>query len=52
MELFDGTELIEELLVDQPRHEEELVVGHELIDDLLLQALGLQKAETEERGDT
>lgn len=51
VELFDGTELIEELLVDQPRHEEELVVGHELVDDLLLQALGLQRAETEERDD-
>lgn len=26
VELFDRTELIEKLLIDQPRHEEELVV--------------------------
>lgn len=45
VELFDRTELVEELLVDQPRHEEELVVGHELVDDWLLQALGLQRAQ-------
>jgi len=43
VELFHGTELVEELLVDQPRDQEELVVGHELVDDLLLHALGLQR---------
>lgn len=52
VELFDRTELVEELLVDQPRHQEELVVGHELVDDGLLQALGLQKVKKEERDDT
>lgn len=51
VELFDGTELVEELLVDQPRHEEELVVGHELVDDWLLHALGLQTGLKEERDD-
>lgn len=43
VELFDRTELIKKLLVDQPRHEEKLVVGHKLVDNLLLQALCLQK---------
>lgn len=45
MELFDRTELVEELLVDQPRHQEELVVGYELVDDGLLQTLCLQKVQ-------
>lgn len=41
VELFDGTELVEELLVDEPRHQEELIVGHELVDDLLFHAFSL-----------
>lgn len=52
VKLLDRTELVEELLVDQPRHEEELVVGHELVDDWLLQALGLRSAQKEGRDDT
>lgn len=45
VKLFDRTELIEQLLVDQPWHEEKLVVCHELINNLLLHAFGLQRAD-------
>ena len=48
MELFHRTELIEELLVDQAWNQEEFIVGHELINDLLFHSLGLQRT-TEER---
>lgn len=43
MELFDRTELIKELLIDQPWHEEKFVVCHELIDNLLFHSFGLQR---------
>lgn len=45
VKLFDGTELIEELLVDQPWHQEEFVVCHELVDYLLLHPFGLWRAD-------
>lgn len=45
MELFDRTQLIKKLLVDQPWHLQELVVGDELIHDLSLHPSGLKERE-------
>lgn len=45
MKLFDGTELIEQLLIDQPWNEQKFVVRHELINYLLLHSFGLQRGE-------
>ena len=42
MELLDGTQLVKKLLVDQPRHLQELVVGDKLIHDLSLHPFGLK----------
>lgn len=42
MELLDGAELIKELLIDQPRHLQELVVRDELVHDLSLHPSGLR----------
>lgn len=42
VELFDGTQLIEKLLIDQPWHLQKLVVGDKLIHDLTLHPPGLQ----------
>lgn len=42
VELFDGTQLIEKLLIDQPWHLQKLVVGDKLIQDLALHPPGLQ----------
>lgn len=43
VELFDGTQLVEELLVDQTWCKKELVVRHELINNLLFHSLGLKQ---------
>lgn len=43
MELLDRTKLIKKLLVDQPWHLQELVVGDKLIHDLSLHSSGLKK---------
>lgn len=45
MELLDRTQLIKKLLVDQPRHLQELVVGDELIHDLSRHPSGLKERE-------
>lgn len=42
VKLLDGTQLIEELLVDKPWNLKKLVVGNKLIQDLTLHAPGLQ----------
>lgn len=41
MELLDRTQLIKKLLVDEPWHLQELVVGDKLIHDLSLHPSGL-----------
>lgn len=41
VELFDRTELIEQLLIDEPRREQELVVRHELVNNLLFHSFCL-----------
>lgn len=43
MELLDRTQLIKKLLVDQPWHLQELVVGDKLIHDLSLHPSGLKE---------
>lgn len=43
MELFDRTELVEELLIHQPRHKEKFVVWHELVNNLLFHSFSLQR---------
>lgn len=45
MKLLDGTQFIKELLIDQSRRKEELIVGHELVNYLLFQSFGLLKHE-------
>lgn len=42
VKLLDRTQLIEELLVDQPRNLKKLVVGNKLIQDLTFHAPGLE----------
>lgn len=42
VELLDRTQLIKKLLVDQPWHLQELVVGDKLIHDLSLHPSGLK----------
>lgn len=42
MELLDRTQLVKKLLVDEPWHLQELVVGDKLIHNLSLHPPGLQ----------
>lgn len=49
MELFNGTQLVKQLLVNQPWRLQELVVGDKLVHDLSLHPSGLER-EREHRG--
>lgn len=43
VELLDRTQLVKKLLIDQPWHLQELVVGDKLIHDLSLHPSGLKR---------